>query len=333
MKTPVRVTVVGAGPAGCIAALCLARGGADVTLFEKKSFPREKVCGECVSALGQDVLRRLGLPVTGCSLQRCVVQPARGRRMNWQLPRPMLGVTRGQLDTTLRNAAVDAGVTVRQPATPEGDFDHTVIATGKADRKPTGDFGVKAHFAGVDLSDDAVHLFGCRGCYGGLAPVGDGVWNFSFGVSADRLKAVRGDRDALRRQLEAENPALASAMRHAEQRGEWHASPLPRYAVARDWPAHTWPVGNAAAALEPIGGEGMGLAMRSAELAADTILNDRSPAELRARYRQLWNRRRIACRAAALVLQRPTLARIAAACSVERTPMQSPLLALMGKTA
>lgn len=40
-----RVAVVGAGPAGSVAALHLARGGADVVLIEKAALPRVKVCG------------------------------------------------------------------------------------------------------------------------------------------------------------------------------------------------------------------------------------------------------------------------------------------------
>ena len=39
------VIVVGAGPAGCLAAYILATQGINVTLFEKTPFPRYKVCG------------------------------------------------------------------------------------------------------------------------------------------------------------------------------------------------------------------------------------------------------------------------------------------------
>ena len=55
------VTIIGAGPAGSTAAILLARAGWDVTLVEQSRFPRDKVCGECLSALGFDVLERLGL--------------------------------------------------------------------------------------------------------------------------------------------------------------------------------------------------------------------------------------------------------------------------------
>lgn len=53
--------VVGAGPAGCAAALFLARAGRQVLLLDKAAHPREKVCGDAVSGKSLGVLRELGL--------------------------------------------------------------------------------------------------------------------------------------------------------------------------------------------------------------------------------------------------------------------------------
>jgi geranylgeranyl reductase family protein len=46
MSSSLDVVVVGAGPAGSAAAYWLARHGHSVTVIEKKSFPREKTCGD-----------------------------------------------------------------------------------------------------------------------------------------------------------------------------------------------------------------------------------------------------------------------------------------------
>jgi 2-polyprenyl-6-methoxyphenol hydroxylase-like FAD-dependent oxidoreductase len=107
-------------------------------------------------------------------------------------------------------------------------------------------------------------LFGVTGHYVGVAPIEDGRSNVAFSVPAKRLEAFRGDLDALWRQLLTENPTLAERFGGAERVSDWLASPLPRFAIQRRWPEGVIPLGNAAAALEPIGGEGMGLAMRSA---------------------------------------------------------------------
>lgn len=42
------VIIVGAGPAGCACALTLKDANLKVALFDKKSFPRDKVCGDAI---------------------------------------------------------------------------------------------------------------------------------------------------------------------------------------------------------------------------------------------------------------------------------------------
>jgi flavin-dependent dehydrogenase len=44
------VVVVGAGPAGSALGTFLAQAGLDVLLVDKARFPRDKVCGDLVSA-------------------------------------------------------------------------------------------------------------------------------------------------------------------------------------------------------------------------------------------------------------------------------------------
>ena len=46
MSSSSQVLVVGGGPGGAAAAFWLARNGINVTLVEKKRYPREKACGD-----------------------------------------------------------------------------------------------------------------------------------------------------------------------------------------------------------------------------------------------------------------------------------------------
>jgi len=53
--------VVGAGPAGCSAATFLSKRGFDVLLLDKARFPRDKICGDGISAPSLAVLDRMGV--------------------------------------------------------------------------------------------------------------------------------------------------------------------------------------------------------------------------------------------------------------------------------
>jgi len=55
------VVVVGAGPAGSIAATYCQRQGLTVALLEARTFPRDKICGDGLAGRCQSVLKELGL--------------------------------------------------------------------------------------------------------------------------------------------------------------------------------------------------------------------------------------------------------------------------------
>jgi flavin-dependent dehydrogenase len=362
------VVIIGAGPTGTLAAILLARGGAPVTLIEQHQFPRDKVCGECISALGLAVLVRAGLrdllasdrPAT---LHRAILYATNGSSASLELSDPMWGLSRSRLDARLLEEAAHSGARVIQPARCEALYpgrtprvlvrdlqaNHQVelhpsvvlLADGKAallqDRpRATKEFGIKAHFTNVDAPRDAIELFGVHGHYGGLAPIETARWNAAFSVPACDIARCGGDTDAVFQQMQEENIALRQQFECAIRVSPWRVSPLPRFGVSRRWPAGIIPLGNAAAALEPIGGEGIGLALRSAELAAQTLIETpASPADLarlRAQFAALWRIRRPACRLAAKVLSSPPLAKRAVEVLQFSNSLARLALNLMGKS-
>lgn len=55
------IIIVGAGPAGSTAAYYLAKNGAKVILFDRETFPRDKVCGDFVSPISIKELQNMGI--------------------------------------------------------------------------------------------------------------------------------------------------------------------------------------------------------------------------------------------------------------------------------
>jgi menaquinone-9 beta-reductase len=166
------VRILGGGPAGLSAAISARQHGAQVSVIERSSLLRHKVCGEFLSPEIAPLLGRLGVLDDFMALQ-----PARVRRMLVRigrrekvslLPEPAYGLSRDEFDHLLfRHAKTDAGFGKPQ-----------VIASGRRAEtriKGTRLFGFKAHYQGP--VDDAVELYFFNGCYVGINAVERGVTN------------------------------------------------------------------------------------------------------------------------------------------------------------
>ncbi|MEO8136499.1 MAG: FAD-dependent oxidoreductase [Betaproteobacteria bacterium] len=119
--------IIGGGPAGACAATLLARAGWQVVLVEKARFPRQKVCGEFISATTWPLLRDLGAEpllanAAGPPVRRVAVFAGRAQLMApIALPDDAAvdggsAIGRDMLDTALLQQARAAGADVRQPA-------------------------------------------------------------------------------------------------------------------------------------------------------------------------------------------------------------------------
>ncbi len=210
------LAVIGGGPAGTAAALEARRHGLRVTAWERERFPRDKVCGEFLSAESLPLLEA-EIPATlarGAVIRRCEFISPSGHSCGFMLPRPGRGLSRRLLDEALWLAAAAAGAETRQGEgvsrlrkleavrgydanweLESGDgitrrASALIVACGRwwtldgfpsPARQEKKDrvgswLGVKAHFQGV-APRDAVEMYYFPGGYCGLAPIEEGLYN------------------------------------------------------------------------------------------------------------------------------------------------------------
>lgn len=124
------VLVIGAGPAGAVAALGLARRGLDVCVVDRARFPRDKTCGDAVSSKAMAIADEHGAGEEIRGRAHAVVRTARavfpdGTVVARRYDDPGYIVPRFDLDDALRRALDRTGATVL-----EGVGVRTVVEDG-----------------------------------------------------------------------------------------------------------------------------------------------------------------------------------------------------------
>jgi flavin-dependent dehydrogenase len=111
----VEVLIVGAGPAGAIAALMLARAGVRVLVVDRARFPRDKLCGDTLNPGSLAMLARHGVTerilARGKPIEGMLVTGAPDVKVRGLYSGGLTGrsLTRRELDQQLIEAAVAAG--------------------------------------------------------------------------------------------------------------------------------------------------------------------------------------------------------------------------------
>jgi flavin-dependent dehydrogenase len=115
------VVIVGAGPAGAVAATVLARAGARVRLVDRATFPRDKLCGDTVNPGTVAMLERLGMHrvvMKGLAVDGMIVTSEHAC-VRARYPKQLTGraLSRRDLDQALLAMAIDAGAAFEAPVT------------------------------------------------------------------------------------------------------------------------------------------------------------------------------------------------------------------------
>jgi geranylgeranyl reductase family protein len=300
---------VGAGPAGIATAITASERGLDVVVVDAATFPRDKTCGDGLTAGALRLIERLGLPRAALgpstyeSVDEAMLLSPSGRRVS--LPMPTDGehagvVTRMLLDAALVDLARARGIAVQEGTTVDGltPVAHGVRVTTTTGSEYVARFVVAAdgHFSSVRRAwqPSAGPALGewhaARQYFSGVHdrrlwvafeqdllpgyfwvfPLPGGRANVGFGVLRDgrkghELKALWADllqrrvlRDILGPDAVAEDRVRA-----------W---PIPtRYDPASLADGRVLFVGDAAAVVDPMTGEGIAQAIETGMLAASAI--------------------------------------------------------------
>ncbi len=369
MSPGVDVAVIGAGPAGAAAAVLLARAGIEVRVFDRAVFPRDKCCGDGLTALALRELEALGFdPGALASFQavsRVTVRSPRGRRIRYSLPEgngihaavarrqdfdaALVGLARSAGATVCEGVALrdavagDDGVTLgfgadHEPLTArmviaaDGMWSPTRKALGLAANGYRGEWhAFRQYFCGVSeqASEELFVWFepDLLPGYGWSFPLGDGRANVGFGIQRERHQV--GDMARMWKALPARGHVREVLGCHAEPEAAHRAWPIPaRIARLPLIGGRTMFAGDAAGACDPMTGEGIGQALLSGRLAAETLIAHfrrgfADPAEALAAYERSMRRELVAddrmARALIPLLARPRVAH-AALCVTAATP-------------
>ena len=294
--------IVGGGPAGSAAAIALARRDVATLLIERDAAPRDALCGGFLSWRTLATLERLGVDVATLGARPIgrVRILAGARAIEAALPGRAVGLSRLALDAALLAEAAKAGATIERGVaarTVEGgqvrlDDDRLLapqalfLATGKHElrglarpKDAAGDdpaLGLRFRLAPTPALMRALdgmielHLFD-RG-YAGLLLQEDGSANLCMAVHRSRLAAAGGRPEALLAALAAEAPGLAARIGAAAAIGPAQAvAQVPYGWRARRGAAGLFRLGDQAAVIPSLAGEGVGIALASGMLAAENF--------------------------------------------------------------
>jgi flavin-dependent dehydrogenase len=296
--------IVGGGPAGATAAILLARSGQAPVLVERRERPGGIVCGGFLGWDALAALRALGVePLALGAVPITHVRLVAGRHSaETRLPAEAAGLSRVTLDVAMLALAESAGASllrgtavkrVASTTAELADGSHIaakqlILATGKhamrgvARDAPAGSVGLRAaipvppHLKGrIEL-----HLF--RGGYAGLLMQEDGLANLCLSVQPERLREAGGQPEALIADLAKEAPEIADLGATAQH---WDAIA----AVPYGWRARTtspdlYRVGDQAAVIASLAGDGIAIALASGRAAADAILASEDAATFTTRF-------------------------------------------------
>ena len=344
------VAIVGAGPAGSVAARELARRGIAVVLIDKAIFPRWKVCGCCLNLNALSTLRMIGLAElprkAGAIPLHRLCLGAGGRKAMLSLPGGV-SLSRESFDQAMIQTAIQAGSrflpgTRATMESEESDFRTlrleregvesvlqarvVLAADGLNGRLAASAEGFEVHSrvhsrigAGTILSDapaqfqpGIIYMATSKGGYVGMVRLAGDQLDLAAAFDSELVREAGSLASAAEKILK-ENRWKISGLGEANWKGTPALTRTPERIAGHRWFA----LGDSAGYVEPFTGEGMAWAMSSAVTIVPLVQqglvdwNPRLAVEWKRVHHRVVGGRQRTCRWLARLLLHPTLCSLA----------------------
>ena len=302
MKTNSDVIIIGGGLAGLTGAIHLSKKGLNVILIEKSEYPRHKVCGEYISNEILPYLLWLDIDVLQFNPEKISTfefTTQNGKIARTKLPLGGFGISRYMLDHILYQKALSNGCIILKETVTDISFDNDEFsvtipnqilsaklvlgAFGKRsniDQFLSRDFitkkspwlAVKAHYSG-EIPNDIVALHNFNGGYCGVSKVENNIINICYLADYATFKKYKNIEEYQKNVL-YKNKHLKSVFENCSLLFD---KPLTISQISFDKKQpvenHILMIGDSAGLIHPMCGNGMAMAIHSAKIASEMILD------------------------------------------------------------
>ena len=325
MKTNFEIIIIGGGLAGLCNAIHLSKFDKKVLLIEKNSYPKHKVCGEYISNEVLPYLEFLNInpfDFGAVKIDDFQLSTSKNKVITAKLPLGGFGISRYTLDFELCKKAKENGIEILQDAVIDVSFKNNeftietkenkcfnskicIGAFGKRSvldvkmqrkfiQKKSPYLGVKIHVKG-DFPKNKVALHNFKGGYCGVSKVENDTINLSYITSFSAFKKHKNIND-FQENVVFKNTFLKEIFQNATPVWEQPLS-ISQISFETKNPIenHILMSGDAAGMIHPLCGNGMSMAIQSAQIASKLILNYlnddiESRKELEKQYIEQWNK-------------------------------------------
>ncbi len=319
------ILIIGGGLAGLTSAIHLARADISVSLIEKNTYPKHKVCGEYISNEIRPYFEFLDIDIDSLypiKISEMSISTTKGNTIKSKLPLGGFGISRYTLDHYLWGIAKRSGVHLINDQVMDVQYDdtdtfqvttaHTGLLTsdyvigayGKRsilDKNLNRDFSakksswlaVKSHYK-ADFKTNMVALHNFEGGYCGLSKVEANKVNVCYLVNYKSFKKHKSI-DSFQREVMCLNPHLKNFF---EQATPIFDKPITISQINFDKKKavenHIFMAGDAAGLIHPLCGNGMAMAIQSAQILCRLLVqnyktNHFSRRQIEKQYLKEWN--------------------------------------------